>query len=160
MARANKGQNIGDRTRTHGMSNSRITGYKSRAYGIWQAMRDRCSNSNRSDYHCYGGKGISVCNRWQVFENFYADMGEPPPKFTLERKDKDLGYSPDNCVWADRKTQAANTSRNRTVVCNGIRRLAKDVAAENGINFYTYKMRLYKYGWSLDEACGLVPRMK
>ena len=160
MASANRGQNIGDRTRTHGMSNSRITGYKSRSYGIWQAMRDRCSNSNRNDYHCYGGKGISVCSRWQSFENFLADMGEPPPKFTLERKDKDLGYSPDNCVWADRKTQAANTSRNRTVMFDGVRKLAKDVAASNGVNFYTYKMRLYKYGWSLEEACGLVPRTK
>lgn len=160
MATVSKGRSIGDRTRTHGMSNGRVSGYRSRAYGIWQAMKDRCSNKNRADYHCYGGKGVSVCKRWLVFTNFYQDMGEPPPKFTLERLDKDAGYSPDNCVWADRKTQAANTSRNRTLLVNGVRRLAKDIAEENGINSHTYKMRLYKYGWPIEQACGLIPREK
>lgn len=158
MATVNKGRDIGDRTRTHGMSNGRVVGYKSRAYGIWQAMKDRCSNANRADYHCYGGKGIAVCKRWQKFENFYKDMGEPPLTFTLERLDKDAGYSPKNCIWADRKTQAANTSRNRTVAFKGTRMLAKDVAALNGLSFFAYRMRLYKYGWTLEQACGLAPR--
>lgn len=162
MANVSSGRfDLGEHTRKHGMSNSRFSGYRSRAYGIWQAMKDRCANKNRKDYHCYGGKGIVVCSRWATsFENFYADMGEPPPKYTLERINKDLGYSPENCVWADRKTQAANTSRNRTLVVGGVRRLAKDVASTNGINPYTYKMRLYKYGWPLEEACGLVPRVR
>lgn len=160
MVNVNKGRNIGERTRTHGMSNGRVSGYKSRAYGIWQAMKDRCANPNRADYHCYGGKGIEVCERWLKFTNFYEDMGEPPLTFTLERLDKDAGYSSENCIWADRKTQAANTSRNRTVVFNGARMLAKDVAVLNNINPYTYKMRLYKYGWSLEQACGLIPRKK
>lgn len=159
MERASKRFDIGAHTRSHGMSNGRTAGYKNRAYGIWQAMKDRCSNANRKDYHCYGGKGIKVCERWATsFENFLSDMGDPPPKYTLERKNKDGDYCPENCVWADRKTQAANTSRNRTVVFNGVRRLAKDVAAENGIGFYAFKMRLYKYKWSLEEACGIAPR--
>jgi hypothetical protein len=158
MAVANR-FDLGGHTRKHGMSNSRITGYANRAYGIWQAMRDRCSNSNRRDYHCYGGKGVKVCERWQSsFENFLADMGEPPPKYTLERINKDGNYEPGNCEWADRKTQASNTSRNRTIVVNGVRRLAKDVAQENGINPHTYKHRLYFYRWTLEQACGLEPR--
>ena len=161
MVAANKRFDLGAFARKHGMSNGRVAGYKSRAYGIWQAMKDRCSNSNRADYHCYGGKGISVCPRWRdSFENFFADMGEPPEKYTLERLDKCGDYSPENCVWADRKTQAANTSRNRTVLLDGARRLAKDVALENGIGLHTYKMRLYRYGWSIEEACGIVPRKK
>lgn len=158
MASASKRFDLGKHTRTHGMSNGRVVGYKSRAYGIWQAMKDRCSNSNRADYHCYGGKGISVCDRWLSFVNFYEDMGEPPLTYTLERLDKDADYSPKNCVWADRKTQAANTSRNRTVVVNGVRRLAKDVALENGIGIHAYRHRLYVYKWPLEEACGLIPR--
>lgn len=145
----------------HGRANSRVAGYKDRAYGIWQAMKDRCGNPNRRDYHCYGGKGIRVCARWMGdFRAFVADMGEPPPGMTLERLDKDGDYCPENCVWADRKVQAANTSRNVTVLVNGVRRLAKDVAIENGVSFSAYRMRRYKYGWPLEQACGIVPRSK
>ena len=158
MANVSKRFDLGKHTRTHGMANSRVSGYKSRAYGIWQAMKDRCSNKNRADYHCYGGKGISVCDRWLTFTNFYEDMGEPPLTYTLERLNKDGDYCPENCVWADRKTQAANTSRNRTVVVEGVRRLAKDVALENNISIHAYRHRLYVYKWSLEEACGLIPR--
>lgn len=156
--RNSKRFDLGAATRTHGMANSRLTGYKYRSYGIWQAMKDRCSNANRADYHCYGGKGITVCDRWLKFENFLLDMGEPLPGMTLERVDKDAGYSPDNCVWVDRKTQAANTSRNVTVVVNGVRRLAKDVALDNGISLFAYRARRYNYGWSVEEACGLTER--
>lgn len=162
MGSASNGRfDLGAHTRKHGMANSRVKGYSSRAYGVWQAMKDRCYNPNRRDYHCYGGKGVYVCDRWRDdFQAFLTDMGEPAPGMTLERLDKDGPYHPSNCVWADRKTQAANTSRNRTVVVGGVRRLAKDVAAENGIGFYAFRQRLYVYKWSLEEACGLVPRHK
>lgn len=156
MANANNKPNY-----KHGRANSRVSGYRDRAYGIWQAMKDRCSNSNRSDYHCYGGKGIKVCERWRVsFLSFVEDMGDPPPGMTLERLDKDSDYEPGNCVWADRKVQAANTSRNVTVVVDGVRRLAKDVALERGITMHAYRQRRYKYGWTVEQACGLVSRSK
>lgn len=72
-------------------------------------MLDRCLNPNSTAFHNYGGRGITVCERWLSFANFVVDMGpRPTPFHTLERKDNDDGYHPDNCAWATRTTQALN----------------------------------------------------
>ena len=72
-------------------------------------MLQRCGNPNATNYKNYGGRGISVCERWKDFTLFYADMGEPPlPELTLDRVDNDLGYFPGNCRWATPKEQANN----------------------------------------------------
>lgn len=99
---------LGDASRTHGMANSRITGYKSRTYGIWQAMRGRCLNPNNSRWGSYGGRGITICSQWDSFEQFLQDMGEAPDGLTLERKDVNGNYEPTNCVWATWVEQAKN----------------------------------------------------
>lgn len=90
---------------------------------VWYSMIRRCENPKDNSYHRYGGRGISVCNRWRGedgFNNFLSDMGTRPPglgkdKWTLDRIDGDQGYSPENCRWADMTTQNNDPKRLRRV---------------------------------------------
>lgn len=91
-----------------------------RVYRTWLSLRDRCLNPKSAAYPRYGGRGITVCKRWDSFENFYADVGEPPtPKHTLDRINNDKGYSPNNVRWATRKEQSNNISTNTWVTYEG-----------------------------------------
>ena len=78
-------------------------------------MRNRCNNPRARDYAYYGGKGVRICKRWDMFENFLEDMGRRPDgDYTLERKNGRRGYSPSNCCWATRQTQARNREYAKT----------------------------------------------
>lgn len=93
--------------RTHGG-----TGY--REYNIWVSMLQRCLNPRNHAYSDYGGRGITVCERWKKFENFLTDMGRCPPGLTIERIDNDKGYELGNCKWATRSEQALNQRRKKS----------------------------------------------
>lgn len=90
--------------RSHGHAGAN----RSRAYNSWSGMFQRCENPNCEKYPDYGGRGIIVCKRWQTFENFYADMGDPPVGHTLDRRNNDGNYEPGNCRWATVKVQQNN----------------------------------------------------
>jgi hypothetical protein len=77
-------------------------------YRSWDAMLQRCNNPKNTRYKYYGGRGISVCERWRLFINFLADMGERPPGTTLDRIDPNGNYEPGNCRWATQSQQIKN----------------------------------------------------
>ena len=77
-------------------------------YHSWAGMKARCNNPNNVAYIHYGGRGITYCTKWETWEGFYADMGERPEGFTIERINVNENYSPENCIWLERKKQGTN----------------------------------------------------
>jgi hypothetical protein len=128
-------------------------------YSSWMAMRERCYRKSRKNYRNYGGRGITVCERWHDFTNFLADMGERPKGMTLDRKDVDGNCEPGNCVWATKKEQMRNTRSNRRLTFRGETRCLKDWATELGVHPGTLSSRLRR-GWTVDRAltAPLLPR--
>ncbi len=105
-------ETVGERAFKHGHT---VNGY-SPTYSSWLSMNTRCNNPNNPNYPFYGGRGITICDRWRSFDLFLKDMGERPSlSLSLDRINNDLGYSPDNCRWADQKTQVRNSRRARSV---------------------------------------------
>jgi hypothetical protein len=111
-------------------------------YLTWYQMNRRCTDPTNPRFPRYGGRGISVCERWQSFRNFYADMGpRPSPDHSLDRINNDGSYSPDNCRWVTRLVQQHNSSH--TVLT------AETVAAirtEHAAGVLGYKNLGRKYG--------------
>jgi len=122
-------------------------------YIVWKGIRARCHNLREPAYSNYGGRGIKVCDRWDHFEKFLADMGKrPSQRHTLERKNNHGPYSPENCIWADRQVQARNTRRNRYITANGETLLLCQWAERLGVRASVIVNRCDYYGWTEAEA--------
>ena len=131
---------------THGESRTRL-------HRIWRAMKGRCCNPAARDYPYYGGRGITICERWlESYENFRDDMGYPPDGTSLERIKNSRGYEPGNCRWATRKEQMNNTRGNRPVTYQGRTQNLSQWAAELGVTASGLRDRIEKLGWSVERA--------
>jgi hypothetical protein len=129
----------------HGKSNT-IT------YGIYNGMLQRCLNYKNNHFKDYGGRGITVCERWLAgFEFFLADMGECPLKHTIERSDVNNGYSPENCIWAMNDVQQNNKRTSRFIEFNGERKTIAQWASELGMTRHALRGRI-DLGWSIEMA--------
>ena len=130
---------------THGMT-------ESRTFVSWHTMLQRSQNPNSRDYHSYGGRGIKVCKRWQAsFENFLADMGERPDGKTLDRKDVNGDYEPDNCRWATPSEQQRNRRDSRLFTFDGKTLSIAGWADLTGTPRGRISERLAA-GWSIEKA--------
>lgn len=131
--------------KTHGMSRTPI-------YAIWRSMMQRCYDKNSHAYDRYGGRGINVCNKWRSFEGFYEDMGDKPDGMSLERKDVDADYTPQNVVWASAKTQANNRRSNIILEHHGRKQTMQQWCDELGLRIGTVWARINVYGYSVEKA--------
>lgn len=128
-------------------------------YAAYHSMKNRCYVKTNRQYADYGGRGITVCDRWMIsFWNFLADMGEKPTPFhTLERKDNDGHYTPENCKWATRKEQQRNRRYKVMVTIEGKEYRAIDLSDQTGMKSDTIVARAAK-GLTLAEVLSPEPR--
>lgn len=126
-------------------------------YRCWKHIKARCLNPNSKDYKLYGGRGMTICEQWKdSFQAFYADMGQRPGKgFSVERRDSNKGYNPENCYWATANVQSNNTSRNRRLSVFGGEFTMAQAAREFSTPYSTLRSRVAA-GWS-DEAAVTTP---
>lgn len=131
---------------------STAPGLRSRTYRSWEAMIRRATKPAHHAYGEYAGRGVIVCERWlNSFEAFLEDMGERPDGMSLDRVDNDGPYCPENCRWADMKTQQNNKRSNVFLDFDGRRQTLTQWAEEIGMGRTTLSARL-KRGLSVEEA--------
>jgi len=134
---------------------------KSPSYGCWCSMKNRCYQEDNNRFDIYGGRGITVCDRWlHSFSNFLADMGErPSPEHSIERKDTNGNYCPENCIWATPAEQNRNRSSNVILEFNGLKMCAADWDIHLGFSRNTVGERLRR-GWSIERSLTTPPGQK
>lgn len=118
-------------------------------------MKSRCLYEKDPSYSRYGKIGVKVCDRWLGYNGFWRfleDMGERPKGFTLDRIDNSKGYSPENCRWADKFTQANNTRRNKFFTIEGVTRTLGEWIREVDVKSSTVRQRFYGLGWTIEKS--------
>ena len=121
-------------------------------YRVWSGMWTRCTNQNDPGFKRYGGRGITVCERWGSFQNFLADMGERPDGLSIDRIDVNGPYAPENCRWATTKEQMRNRRNNTIISVDGKREVLADIADRTGFHRSTITSRIRKQGMAPEQA--------
>jgi hypothetical protein len=130
---------------THHMTGSKV-------YRAWSSMKMRCTNPNNKRYSSYGARGITFDPAWEVFENFYRDMGDPPSSnSSIERKDVNANYCKENCCWIPRRLQALNTRSNRRITYRGETKCLTEWCRVLGLSHSMLNHRL-RAGESFESA--------
>lgn len=145
-------ERAGSARRRHGRYNTKI-------YKIWTAMLQRCENPADRGYKNYGGRGITVDERWHSFEHFYEDMGDRPDGMSLERIDNNKGYAKNNCKWATKIEQMQNLRKNRMITYKGITLCVAEWERKMGYKPSVIAGRLV-LGWSIDDAINTPPKYR
>lgn len=134
---------------THGHA---APGNQSSEYRAWTAMRNRTSNTSSRDWDRYGGRGITMCKRWESFENFLADMGlKPHRNYSIDRINNDGNYCPENCRWATAEVQSNNRRTVKLLTHTGKTMNVSEWSEALGIGRHVIYDRLY-LGWSTEDA--------
>ena len=146
-------EQLSQRMKTHGMSDNRL-------HTIWADMRLRCNNPKARGYDNYGGRGINICEEWDRADGFplfyeWSMANGYDENLTLDRIDNNKGYSPGNCRWADRKTQANNSRKNHLIDYCGQRKSIAQFSEEHGQDPKLVWGRIFSLGWSIEDALTL-----
>lgn len=122
-----------------------------KTYVAWLNAKTRCFNKNYNFYQCYGGRGITMCDRWRYsFKEFLDDMGEVPLGYTLDRIDNDGHYEPGNCRWSTQKEQQRNRGNNRWLTLDGVAKVAAEWAEQTGLSESVINRRI-GLGWAHER---------
>jgi hypothetical protein len=133
---------------------------QTRTYTTWAGMKNRCLNIKYHGYKDYGGRGITICEQWEIFENFLLDMGCRPKGMTLDRIDNTAGYSKDNCRWASLADQMNNTRGNYFVEYQGEQITLANLSRKTGVDYKLLQTRISMLGWPIDDAINRKKRAK
>lgn len=139
---------LSKRQKTHGHTANKTM---SPTYHSWAGMIARCTNPKHIAYKTYGAVGVTVCERWLTFSNFLEDMGEKPPRMSIDRIDVHGNYEPCNCRWATAQEQARNKTNNAMLTANGETRCMQEWAELLGVHPGTIAHRI-RSGWSHEDA--------
>lgn len=126
----------------------------------WREMKKRCYNPNYNGFKNYGGRGISVCERWMdSFENFFSDMGKrPSEKHSIDRVENNGNYEPGNCRWATKKHQNRNKRNNHKLCFSGESKTIQEWSEITGINHGTIESRIRKSKWTVEKSLTVIPK--
>src|ERR1035437_4909557 len=126
---------------------------QTRFYKVWAQMKQRCNNPKHPRFKDYGGRGITICKRWDLFSNFFIDMNESyKDNLTLDRINNSKGYSKNNCKWSTYREQNENRRDNKKLSFNGLTMTITRWSEKLGIKKSTLDMTFYKYGWNIEKC--------